>query len=145
MNKLLNRSNSNFAVVDGIRAIAVLWVIFFHAWLFQQLTIPGFIDNIYNYPLFYWVTKGDLGVDLFFVISGFLIGGIIFKEIKSSEKFNFKRFYVRRFLRLSPVYIFAIFLNLLTRCMSVRFLWGCLGYSMPINSLAVSLTVALLA
>jgi peptidoglycan/LPS O-acetylase OafA/YrhL len=112
MNKLLNRSNSNFAVIDGIRAIAVLWVIFFHAWLFQQLTIPGFIDNIYKYPLFYWVTKGDLGVDLFFVISGFLIGGIIFKEIKSSEKFNFKRFYVRRFLRLSPVYIFAIFLNL---------------------------------
>lgn len=112
MNKLLNRSNSNFAVIDGIRAIAVLWVIFFHAWLFQQLTIPGFIDNIYKYPLFYWVTKGDLGVDLFFVISGFLIGGIIFKEIKSSDKFNFKRFYVRRFLRLSPVYIFAIFLNL---------------------------------
>ncbi len=112
MNKLLNRSNSNFAVVDGIRAIAVLWVIFFHAWLFQQLTIPGFIDNIYNYPFFYWVTKGDLGVDLFFVISGFLIGGIIFKEIKSSEKFNFKKFYIRRFLRLTPVYIFAIFLNL---------------------------------
>jgi peptidoglycan/LPS O-acetylase OafA/YrhL len=112
MNKLLNRSNSNFAVIDGIRAIAVLWVIFFHAWLFQQLTIPGFIDNIYKYPLFYWVTKGDLGVDLFFVISGFLIGGIIFKEIKSSDTFNFKRFYVRRFLRLSPVYIFAIFLNL---------------------------------
>jgi peptidoglycan/LPS O-acetylase OafA/YrhL len=112
MNKLLNRSNSNFAVIDGIRAIAVLWVIFFHAWLFQQLTIPGFIDNVYNYPLFYWVTKGDLGVDLFFVISGFLIGSIIFKEIKASNKFNFKRFYVRRFLRLSPVYIFAIFLNL---------------------------------
>jgi peptidoglycan/LPS O-acetylase OafA/YrhL len=112
MNKLLNRSNSNFAVIDGIRAIAVLWVIFFHAWLFQQLTIPGFIDNVYKYPLFYWVTKGDLGVDLFFVISGFLIGGIIFKEIQTRESFNFKRFYVRRFLRLSPVYIFAIFLNL---------------------------------
>jgi hypothetical protein len=112
VNKLLNRSNSNFAVIDGIRAIAVLWVIFFHTWLFQQLTIPGFIDKIYDYPLFYWVTKGDLGVDLFFVISGFLIGTIIFKEIRTSEKFNFKRFYVRRFLRLSPVYIFAIFLNL---------------------------------
>lgn len=112
MNKLLNRSNSNFAVIDGIRAIAVLWVIFFHSWLFQQLTIPGFIDNIYDYPLFYWVTKGDLGVDLFFVISGFLIGGIIFKEIKTRDTFNFKRFYVRRFLRLMPVYIFAIFLNL---------------------------------
>ena len=112
MNKLLHRSNSNFAVIDGIRAIAVLWVIFFHTWLFQYLTLGTFIDKVYDYPLFYWVTKGDLGVDLFFVISGFLIGSIIFKEIKSSEKFNFKRFYVRRFLRLSPVYIFAILLNL---------------------------------
>ena len=82
MNKLLNRSNSNFAVIDGIRAIAVLWVIFFHAWLFQFLSFSTAIDKIYDYPLFYWVTKGDLGVDLFFVISGFLIGGIIFKEIK---------------------------------------------------------------
>jgi peptidoglycan/LPS O-acetylase OafA/YrhL len=62
--------------------------------------------------LFYWVTKGDLGVDLFFVISGFLIGGIIFKEIKTSDSFNFKRFYTRRFLRLTPVYIAAIFMNL---------------------------------
>ena len=112
MNKLLNRSNSNFAVIDGIRAIAVLWVIFFHAWLFQQIIFSKEIEKIYDYPFLNWVTKGDLGVDLFFVISGFLIGGIIFKEIKSSEKFNFKRFYVRRFLRLSPVYIFAIFLNL---------------------------------
>ena len=112
MNKLLNRSNSNFAVIDGIRAIAVLWVIFFHAWLFQFLSFSTAIDKIYDYPLFYWVTKGDLGVDLFFVISGFLIGGIIFKEIKLSENFNFKRFYVRRILRLSPVYIFAILLNL---------------------------------
>jgi len=112
MNKLLNRSNSNFAVIDGIRAIAVLWVIFFHAWLFQQIIFSNEIEKIYDYPFLNWVTKGDLGVDLFFVISGFLIGGIIFKEIKSSEKFNFKRFYVRRFLRLSPVYIFAIFLNL---------------------------------
>jgi peptidoglycan/LPS O-acetylase OafA/YrhL len=112
MNKLLNRSNSNFAVIDGIRAIAVLWVIFFHAWLFQQIIFSHEIEKIYDYPFLNWVTKGDLGVDLFFVISGFLIGGIIFKEIKSSEKFNFKRFYVRRFLRLSPVYIFAIFLNL---------------------------------
>jgi len=112
MNKLLNRSNSNFAVIDGIRAIAVLWVIIFHAWLFQYLTFKSSIDKIYDHPLFYWVSKGDLGVDLFFVISGFLIGGIIFKEIKSRDSFNFKRFYVRRFLRLTPVYIFAIFLDL---------------------------------
>jgi peptidoglycan/LPS O-acetylase OafA/YrhL len=112
MSKLFNRSSSNYAFIDGIRAIAVLWVIFFHAWLFQYFSMPGTIDKIYDYPLFYWVTKGDLGVDLFFVISGFLIGGIIFKEIKTRDSFNFKRFYVRRFLRLTPVYIAAIFMNL---------------------------------
>lgn len=110
VNKLLNRSNSNFAVIDGIRAIAVLWVIFFHTWLFQQLTIPGFIDKIYDYPLFYWVTKGDLGVDLFFVISGFLIGTIIFKEIRTSEKFNFKNILRKTFFKIiSSLYFRNIF------------------------------------
>ena len=112
MTKLFNRSSNNYAFIDGIRAIAVLWVILFHAWLFQFLAIANTIDKVYDYPLFYWVTKGDLGVDLFFVISGFLIGGIIFKEIKTRDSFNFKRFYTRRFLRLTPVYIAAIFMNL---------------------------------
>ncbi len=112
MSKLFNRSSNNYAFIDGIRAIAILWVIFFHSWLFQFLTMPNTIDEIYDYPLFYWVTKGDLGVDLFFVISGFLIGSIIFKEIKTRDSFNFKRFYTRRFLRLTPVYVAAILMNL---------------------------------
>ena len=49
-----------------------------------------------------WISKGDLGVDLFFVISGFLIGTILFKEFNKSNTLNFKRFYIRRFLRLMP-------------------------------------------
>lgn len=111
--KIFTRSNENYAFIDGIRAIAVLWVILFHSWLFQFLSMPAYINGIYNYPLLNWVTKGDLGVDLFFVISGFLIGGIIFKEIKNKVHFNFKRFYVRRFLRLTPVYVFTMILNML--------------------------------
>lgn len=110
--KLLDRSNEHYAFVDGIRAIAILWVIVFHGWLFQHLSLGNGINSIYNYPIFNWATKGDLGVDMFFVISGFLIGTIIFKEIKVSAHFNFKKFYVRRFLRLTPVYVFSMLLNM---------------------------------
>ena len=70
------------ADIDGIRAIAVLTVIFFHA------DIPGF-------------TGGFVGVDVFFVISGFLITSIILQEIESG-KFSIGRFYERRVRRIFP-------------------------------------------
>ena len=48
MSKLFNRSSNNYNFIDGIRAIAVLWVIFFHAWLFHYFSLPGTIDKIYD-------------------------------------------------------------------------------------------------
>ncbi|MDG2392718.1 MAG: acyltransferase family protein, partial [Thalassotalea sp.] len=68
--------------IDGLRAIAVLPVILFHAGLF------GF-------------TGGYIGVDIFFVISGYLITSIILDELKS-EKFSVKQFYERRARRILP-------------------------------------------
>ena len=68
--------------IDGLRAVAVLAVIFFHA------GIPGF-------------TGGFVGVDVFFVISGFLITSIILKEINAG-KFSVARFYERRIRRIFP-------------------------------------------
>ncbi|PCJ18107.1 MAG: hypothetical protein COA96_17180 [SAR86 cluster bacterium] len=75
--------------IDGLRAIAVIPVIFFHA------GISGF-------------SGGYIGVDVFFVISGFLITQLLIVEIKS-EEFSFQRFYERRARRLLP----ALFLVLL--------------------------------
>lgn len=72
--------------VDVLRAIAVTMVIFYH---FQFLYV------------------GWVGVDLFFVISGFLIGGIIIDKV-ISDRFSFIDFYYRRALRILPVYYFAI-------------------------------------
>jgi peptidoglycan/LPS O-acetylase OafA/YrhL len=77
--------------IDGLRAIAILPVIFFHA---------GF--NLFS--------GGFVGVDVFFVISGFLITSIIVKEIESN-KFSFYKFYIRRFRRLFPVGFFIIFVT----------------------------------
>jgi len=108
----LKRPKNNFKAIDGIRAIAVLWVIIFHVWIFQHNTFPDILGEVAQNPLLVWITKGDLGVDLFFVISGFLIGSILFKEYKRTKTLNFKSFYLRRFLRLFPVYLFSMIIAL---------------------------------
>lgn len=74
--------------VDLLRAGAVLAVVFFH---FQFLPI------------------GWIGVDLFFVISGFLIGGVILDKALIN-KFSFKEFYRNRILRILPLYYLMIIL-----------------------------------
>lgn len=68
--------------IDGLRAIAVLSVIFFHT------GVPGF-------------SGGFVGVDIFFVISGFLITSIILKDIQE-KKFSIANFYERRIRRIFP-------------------------------------------
>ena len=80
------------ADIDGLRAIAVLAVIFFHA------NIPGF-------------TGGYVGVDIFFVISGFLITSIILKEIQKN-RFFLSRFYERRIRRIFPAIVPMIIFTL---------------------------------
>ena len=110
--RLFSRPSQNYKPIDGIRAIAVLWVIIFHAWLFQynDFTLVG--EKVLENPFLIWISKGDLGVDLFFVISGFLIGTILFKEFKRTNQLSFKKFYVRRILRLLPVYVFSMLIGI---------------------------------
>lgn len=69
--------------LDGLRAIAVTAVVLFHA------------D-------FYWARGGYLGVDLFFVISGFLITGLLAREWDTTARVNLRDFYWRRAKRLLP-------------------------------------------
>lgn len=112
ISRLFSRPSQNYKPIDGIRAIAVLWVIIFHAWLFQYSDFTAVGDKVLENPFLIWISKGDLGVDLFFVISGFLIGSILFKEFKKTKRLNFKKFYVRRILRLLPVYVFSMVIGL---------------------------------
>lgn len=82
--------------LDGVRTVAVLMVIFFH--FFYELNLPPLITKIANF--------GRTGVSLFFVLSGFLITRILLATKESPNYFS--SFYVRRFLRIFPLYYFFL-------------------------------------
>jgi peptidoglycan/LPS O-acetylase OafA/YrhL len=85
--------NNYISGIDGLRAIAVLSVLFFHA---------GF-DGMFS--------GGFVGVDIFFVISGFLITRLIVKEVTREGRFSFSNFYYRRCKRLFPALFFVFILT----------------------------------
>lgn len=110
---LARRPGFQQPVIDGVRAIAVLWVVVLHVYFFHLWIYPEQAVFMFTNPLTAWLVNGMLGVDLFFVISGFLIGSILFGEYKQSGGgLVFSRFYVRRFLRLIPVYTVVMLLGL---------------------------------
>jgi len=84
-------SLSYMPVLDGLRAISILMVLGFH----QLGPLTQRLSDAFN---------GWAGVDLFFLISGFLITSILLKEQDARGKFSLKNFYVRRWLRLAPAY-----------------------------------------
>lgn len=89
--------------IQGLRAVAVLAVVFFHA----GLPVPG----------------GFVGVDVFFVISGFVITAMLVRELASEGRIAFGRFYIRRFKRLTP----ALALTVSVTCIATAFVLSPLG------------------
>ena len=84
--------------IDGLRAIAVVAVILYHA----QINISG------HEPF----KGGFIGVDIFFVISGYLITSILLKELLTTGSVSFKHFYERRIRRLLPALMFVMLASL---------------------------------
>ncbi len=90
------RMNSRNQSLDVLRGIAILLVLGRHFDYFPLLRQAGWI-----------------GVDLFFVLSGFLISGLLFQEYKSTGKLNVRRFILRRGLKIWPSYYLLILATML--------------------------------
>lgn len=93
MSSQLNLSHPKYrSDIDGLRAVAVISVIIFHAF-------PN------------WIGGGFIGVDIFFVISGFLISTIIFENLDKGT-FSFSEFYARRIKRIFPALLLVLIASL---------------------------------
>jgi peptidoglycan/LPS O-acetylase OafA/YrhL len=84
--------------LDHLRAFAIIFVFFFHyGRLFPH---PEWTNTISKF--------GWTGVDLFFVLSGYLIASQLFKTIATKNKISLKEFFIKRFFRIIPIYVFVV-------------------------------------
>jgi peptidoglycan/LPS O-acetylase OafA/YrhL len=121
-----NKEKAHIPELDGIRGVAITLVLLFHFFLEPAVIAPGGLAWHVLAPL----RIGWTGVDLFFVLSGFLIGGILLDARGSSN--YFRTFYTRRFYRILPLYAVVVCLCylqtvLLERGNASQFNWMLLG------------------
>ncbi len=94
-------------ILDALRGIAVLLVLGRHIrWI--DLNTPELLRR----PLVWWQSTGWMGVDLFFVLSGFLVSGLIFREYKTYGSFDAKRFLIRRGFKIYPAYYLLLLVGI---------------------------------
>lgn len=104
-------TSKHFPALDGVRGIAILLVMFHHLWPPGSLG-HGIIGRVADRA----AESGWLGVDLFFVLSGFLITGILVQSRGSPH--YFRNFYMRRTLRIFPLYFGCIAVTSIIQCFS---------------------------
>lgn len=88
-------NQKHFGNIDGLRFICISMVIWHHC-------VPPQAKEIML------LTRGFLGVDFFFVLSGFLITTLLLRETRKYGDFSLKNFYIRRIIRIIPVYYFVV-------------------------------------
>lgn len=103
--------------LDGLRAVAILLVLVTHVAQHIPAVSSQLTGTFWARPL----NNGWIGVDLFFVLSGFLVGGAVLRAV-ADHRFSFRTFYLRRGFRILPAYFTVIF----ALCL-IRFGWPELG------------------
>jgi peptidoglycan/LPS O-acetylase OafA/YrhL len=89
-----------FKNLDGLRFFAAFFVVLHHAQFFKDVN-PFPLSSVFS---LYLIQAGKMGVNLFFVLSGFLISYLLFAERKATGTISLKKFYIRRALRIWPLY-----------------------------------------
>lgn len=95
-----------FPNLDGLRFFCFLFVFLYHSFSTNK---PEILNNrFYNFFANFLFDNGNLGVNFFFVLSGFLITYLLIKEEQLNGKIDIKNFYIRRILRIWPLFYFCI-------------------------------------
>lgn len=95
----------HYQAIDGLRGLAVLLVLWFHSSYFSYEMGPVDFEG-FTRIYYFFSMLGQTGVDLFFVLSGFLITGILLDTAQNKDRL--KNFYIRRALRIFPLYYMAM-------------------------------------
>ncbi len=98
--------------LDGLRALSILIVIMYH------ILLKGWPGTEFSFPLSI-IFHGSMGVNIFFVISGFLITRLLLQEEAESGTISLKNFYIRRAFRIFPAYYFLVLVLLALQLFSV--------------------------
>ncbi|MGB3622088.1 acyltransferase [Ketobacter sp. MCCC 1A13808] len=141
------RPANNVDYIDGLRGLSCLAILLYHSFFLSSIYLPfeefdQFVKSTPGYLT--WIWGLDKSVDVFFTISGFLIGRLLFLEYRKHSTLDLKTFYWRRYLRLTPAYLFAIgvFYLLAPASMSAN-LWANLLYVnnfLPLETMSMSWT-----
>lgn len=112
LHQIFTRPANEDPIIDGLRGIASLSIILFHSFYGVMFLLKDF-DRIVTFlnqipAALVFLTNTDKAVDLFFTVSGYLMGGALFREMDRSGTINIKSFYLKRIFRIYPLFLVGI-------------------------------------
>jgi peptidoglycan/LPS O-acetylase OafA/YrhL len=123
----LSRKTSNNAFIpeiDGLRFIAIITVLFYHLNTVLIRNVDGgFEGQIFKesyLDLGWWMIRLDLGVKVFFAISGFILALPFIKSYDLQKTINFKSYFIRRVTRLEPPFLMSLFLLFIVQILILK-------------------------
>jgi peptidoglycan/LPS O-acetylase OafA/YrhL len=107
--------------LDGLRGLAILLVLVWHYTMVSRVLVVRFHGSPALVPLLKLISLTWSGVDLFFVLSGFLLGGILLQHVDSPT--YFRTFFIRRACRILPLYFAWVFILIGVTSLGLPRLW----------------------
>eukprot|EP01097_Dermamoeba_algensis_P005266 TRINITY_DN3341_c0_g1_i2.p1 TRINITY_DN3341_c0_g1~~TRINITY_DN3341_c0_g1_i2.p1 ORF type:complete len:722 (+),score=200.34 TRINITY_DN3341_c0_g1_i2:43-2208(+) len=100
--------------LNGARVVSICWVILCHTFIWSQVATVDLLRALKRISTFSFqvISNGWSSVDSFFFLSGFLVAFLSIKELKKKGKIPWFLFYFHRIWRLTPVYMFVVFLTI---------------------------------
>lgn len=115
LRSLFTPSTKDLPIIDGLRGISILLIVLFHSFYGVLFILRGFnpvLDFLNTIPpSLGFVTGSDKAVDIFFVVSAFLLGSSMFKKFESKKKFDRSetiKFYLKRLVRIYPLFLIGL-------------------------------------